>query len=277
MFKGSLKTYLEEIDKYRILDKSEEAELAKKIHEGDKEALDKLVKANLRFVVSIAKRYVNQGLLLGDLIGEGNIGLIKAAEHFDETRGYKFISYAVWWIRQVILQALAEQSRIVRLPLNRANTLYQISKVSRQLNQELGREPDADEIAEKLDLPIEEIRKTMKIANSHLSLNASANKNGVGEKSDWISLMVDENGDPSDKELYRNSLFNDLEKILDTLSKREKEIFILYFGFNGNEPLTLKEIGRKFGLTRERIRQIKETAIRKIRCNSKKESLNDYK
>ncbi len=270
----SLDLYLKEINNTRLLTRGQERELACRIREGDEAALHELVSANLRFVVSIAKQYVNQGLSLADLINEGNMGLIKAAHRFDEKRGFKFISYAVWWVRQAMLQALAEQSRIVRLPLNRAGTLYRIGKVSRQLDQELGREPDVEEIAEKLQLTEEEVKDTMKIANSHLSLDASFNNDQ--EENSLVDYLPDENQEPPDDMTYVNALSEDMLKALSTLTKRERMILKLYFGLEDEEPLTLEEIGKRMNLTRERIRQIKEKAIVRLRHSTRSKYLKGY-
>jgi len=270
----SLDLYLKEINNTSLLTREEEKVLARRIREGDEEALHALVQANLRFVVSIAKQYVNQGLSLADLINEGNMGLIKAAHRFDEKRGFKFISYAVWWIRQAMLQALAEQSRIVRLPLNRAGTLYRIGKVSRQLDQELGRQPEVEEIAEKLNISREEVRDTMKIANSHLSLDASFNNDQ--EENSLVDYLADENQAPPDDLTYTNALSDDMQKALSTLTDRERKILNLYFGLEGEEPLTLEEIGKKMNLTRERIRQIKEKAILRLRHSTRSKYLQGY-
>ncbi|MEJ2721075.1 MAG: RNA polymerase sigma factor RpoD/SigA, partial [bacterium] len=267
----SLDVYLHEINKSPLLKREEEQELARKIRKGDKDALDRLVKANLRFVVSIAKQYANQGLALEDLINDGNLGLIKAAHRFDEKRGYKFISYAVWWIRQAMLQSLAEHSRIVRLPLNRAGTLYRIGKASRQLDQELGRAPSAGEIAKKLKLSEEEVEDTMHIANTHVSLDDPYSNDQ--DDSALVDYLMDENAQMPDEHTYERALSDDMERALDTLSDREKLILILYFGLNGEEPLTLEEIGKKLGLTRERIRQIKEKAIVRLRHSSRSKYL----
>ncbi len=270
----SLDLYLREINNTRLLTREQEKKLAQRIHNNDKASLDDLVKANLRFVVSIAKQYVNQGLSLGDLINEGNLGLIKAAHRFDEKRGFKFISYAVWWIRQAMLQALAEQSRIVRLPLNRAGTLYRIGKVARQLDQELGRKPEVGEIAEKLNLSLEEVRDTMQIANNHLSLDASFNNEQ--EENSLVDYLADENQAPPDEMTYTNALSDDMKKALSTLTQRERTILSLYFGLGGEEPLTLEEIGKKMNLTRERIRQIKEKAILRLRHSTRNKYLKGY-
>jgi RNA polymerase primary sigma factor len=270
----SLDLYLKEINNTPLLTREQERDLAKRIRKGDEGALHDLVKANLRFVVSIAKQYVNQGLSLADLVNEGNLGLIKAAYRFDEKRGYKFISYAVWWIRQAMLQALAEQSRIVRLPLNRAGTLYRIGKAARQLDQELGRNPEVDEIAKKLKLPHDEVRDTMQIANSHLSLDASFGNDQ--EENSLVDYLADDNLESPDEQTYVNALSEDMQKALDTLTDRERAILSLYFGLEGEEPLTLEEIGKRMNLTRERIRQIKEKAILRLRHNSRSKYLKGY-
>jgi RNA polymerase primary sigma factor len=270
----SLDVYLHEINKTPLLTREEEQELARRIRKGEQSALDQLVKANLRFVVSIAKQYANQGLSLEDLINEGNLGLIKAAHRFDEKRGYKFISYAVWWIRQAMLQALAEHSRIVRLPLNRAGTLYRIGKASRQLDQELGRQPTPQEIAKKLDLSVEEVQDTMKIANTHVSLDDPYSQ----DKDDnaLVDYLTDEDQVSPDVGTYTNALTEDMEKALNMLTDREKLILTLYFGLNGEDPLTLEEIGKEMNLTRERIRQIKEKAIQRLRHSTRAKYLKGY-
>ncbi|UCF05637.1 MAG: RNA polymerase sigma factor RpoD/SigA [bacterium] len=270
----SLDLYLREINNTPLLTRDQEKKLARLIRRGDENALHELVKANLRFVVSIAKQYVNQGLSLSDLINEGNMGLIKAAHRFDEKRGFKFISYAVWWIRQAMLQALAEQSRIVRLPLNRAGTLYRIGKVARQLDQELGRNPEIEEIADKLKLTREEVRDTMQIANSHLSLDASFNNDQ--EENSLVDYLADDSQEPPDEMAFSNALSEDMQKALGTLSEREQAILTLYFGLSGDEPLTLEEIGKRMRLTRERIRQIKEKAILRLRHSSRSKYLKGY-
>ncbi len=271
----SVEIYLQEINKTALLTREEERDLAKRIREGDEEALHGLVKANLRFVVTVAKQYVNQGLLLADLISEGNHGLIKAASRFDEKRGFKFISYAVWWIRQAMLQALAEQSRIVRLPLNRAGVLYKIGKISRQLDQELGRNPEVEEIAERLNLPEEEIRETMKIANTHLSLD-DPNVNQEGDENCLADYLADETVSSPDEDAYATSLSEDAKKAISTLTDREQLVINLYFGLENQEALTLNEIGQKLSLTRERIRQIKEKAIRRLKHESRAKYLKGY-
>jgi RNA polymerase primary sigma factor len=232
-----------------------------------------LTKANLRFVVSVAKQYQNQGLSLADLINEGNIGLIKAAKRFDETRGFKFISYAVWWIRQAILQALAEQSRIVRLPLNRVGTLHKIGKISSSLEQEYGREPSPDEIARELELSEVEVSDTLKISNSHLSLDAPFS---VSEDNSLMDVLEDEFQPAPDEALLVESLKVEIERALDSLNPREAEVVNLYFGLTTEKALTLEEIGARFGLTRERVRQIKEKAIRRLRHASRSRSLKAY-
>lgn len=270
----SLDLYLREINNTSLLTRKQERGLAERIRTGDEEALHQLVKANLRFVVSIAKQYVNQGLSLADLINEGNMGLIKAAHRFDEKRGFKFISYAVWWIRQAMLQALAEQSRIVRLPLNRAGTLYRIGKVARQLDQELGRSPEVDEIAAKLNLSKEEVRDTMQIANTHLSLDSSFNNDQ--EDNSLVDYLADDTQEPPDEMTYTNALSEDMQKALATLTDRERKILMLYFGLEGEEPLTLEQIGKKMHLTRERIRQIKEKAILRLRHSTRSKYLKGY-
>jgi RNA polymerase primary sigma factor len=269
----SLDLYLREIGETALLSAGEEVELAKRIRNGEHEALEKLTKANLRFVVSVAKQYQNQGLSLADLINEGNIGLIKAAKRFDETRGFKFISYAVWWIRQAILQALAEQSRIVRLPLNRVGTLHKIGKISSSLEQEYGREPSPDEIAKELALTEVEVSDTLKISNSHLSLDAPFSDS---EDNSLLDVLEDELQPSPDECLLDESLRIEIEKALDTLTPREAEVINLYFGLNHEKPLTLEEIGARFSLTRERVRQIKEKAIRRLRHASRSKALRAY-
>jgi RNA polymerase primary sigma factor len=269
----SLDLYLREIGETSLLTADEEVELAKKIRSGDHDALERLTKANLRFVVSVAKQYQNQGLSLADLINEGNIGLIKAAKRFDETRGFKFISYAVWWIRQAILQALAEQSRIVRLPLNRVGTLHKIGKISSSLEQEYGREPSPDEIAKELALTEVEVSDTLKISNSHLSLDAPFSDS---EDNSLLDVLEDELQPSPDECLLDESLRIEIEKALDTLTPREAEVINLYFGLNHEKPLTLEEIGARFSLTRERVRQIKEKAIRRLRHASRSKALRAY-
>ncbi len=269
----SLDLYLKEIGETPLLKPEEEVELAKRIHQGDQEALEKLTKANLRFVVSVAKQYQNQGLSLADLINEGNIGLIKAAKRFDEKRGFKFISYAVWWIRQSILQALAEQSRIVRLPLNRVGTLHKIGRTASTLEQEYGRAPSTYEIAEELDMSVEEIHNTLRISNTHLSLDQPFNE---GESNSLKDVIEDEKSPSPEEDVMQESLKKEIERVLSTLSEREAEVITLYFGINREHPLTLEEIGERFGLTRERVRQIKEKAIKRLRHISRSKNLRAY-
>ncbi len=269
----SLDKYLQEIGKVELLTANEEIELARRIKKGDQKALEKLTKANLRFVVSVAKQYQNQGLSLGDLINEGNLGLIKAAKRFDETRGFKFISYAVWWIRQSILQALAEQSRIVRLPLNRVGALNKIGKAFSTLEQEFEREPSASELAEELDMSLYEVADTLKISGRHLSMDAPF---AQGEDNRLLDVIQDERTPMPDSELMKESLSREVERALSTLSDREAEVIRLYFGLGREHSLTLEEIGEKFNLTRERVRQIKEKAIRRLRHASRSKALRAY-
>jgi RNA polymerase primary sigma factor len=273
----SIDKYLQEIGKVELLDVEEEIDLAKKIKYGDEKerqkALEKLTKANLRFVVSVAKQYQNQGLSLGDLINEGNLGLIKAAKRFDETRGFKFISYAVWWIRQSILQALAEQSRIVRLPLNRVGALNKIGKAYSTLEQEFEREPSADELAEQLDMSLYEVSDTLKISGRHLSIDAPFVH---GEDSRLVDIMPNQNQPLPDHKLINESLKIEIQRALNTLSQRERDVLKLYYGLEQENPLTLEEIGEKFKLTRERVRQIKEKAIRRLKHASKSKALKAY-
>jgi RNA polymerase primary sigma factor len=271
----SLDKYLQEIGRVELLTPDNEIELAQLIKKGGNSgtrALERLVKANLRFVVSVAKQYQNQGLSLGDLINEGNLGLIKAAKRFDETRGFKFISYAVWWIRQSILQALAEQSRIVRLPLNRVGALNKIGKKFSELEQKFEREPTAAEIAEQLEMSVPEIAETIKISGRHLSVDAPFVQ---GEDNRLLDILPNDMQPPPDSELIRESLRVEVMQVLTTLSQREGEVIKLYFGLDGT-CLTLEEIGEKFNLTRERVRQIKEKAIRRLRHASRSKSLRAY-
>lgn len=269
----SLDKYLQEIGKVDLLTPDEEVELAKRIKEGDQLALEKLTKANLRFVVSVAKQYQNQGLSLGDLINEGNLGLIKAAQRFDETRGFKFISYAVWWIRQSILQALAEQSRIVRLPLNRVGSLNKISKTFSELEQKFEREPSPDELAEVLEVTTNEIVDTMKISGRHVSMDAPFVQ---GEENSLLDVLENDGEEAPDDELMNDSLRKEVQRALSTLTQREADVITLYFGLNGEHAMTLEEIGEKFNLTRERVRQIKEKAIRRLRHTSRSKALKPY-
>ncbi len=269
----SLDKYLQEIGKVDLLTPDEEVELAKRIKEGDQIALEKLTKANLRFVVSVAKQYQNQGLSLGDLINEGNLGLIKAAQRFDETRGFKFISYAVWWIRQSILQALAEQSRIVRLPLNRVGSLNKISKTFSELEQKYEREPSAEELAEVLDVTTAEVVDTMKISGRHVSMDAPFVQ---GEENSLLDVLESDSEETPDSGLMNDSLRKEVQRALSTLTQREADVITLYFGLNGEHAMTLEEIGEKFNLTRERVRQIKEKAIRRLRHTSRSKALKPY-
>jgi RNA polymerase primary sigma factor len=269
----SLDQYLREISAYPLIDREREADLARRIRVGDSEALDTLVRSNLRFVVSVAKRYQNQGVSLADLINEGNIGLMRAAQKFDETKGIKFISYAVWWIRQAILQALAEQSRIVRVPLSRAGTLHRIGKRSSSLTQELGREPTLEEIAGELDLSEEEIKHTLAMAQSHLSLDAPLVPGEDGQLLDYVS---DQFAAGPDDELYAEALQRSIEDALDTLSEREAKVLRLYFGLGDTEPLTLEQIGERFSITRDRVRQIKERALSRLRHQSRARFLETF-
>lgn len=269
----SLDKYLQEIGKVDLLTPDEEVELAKRIREGDQMALEKLTKANLRFVVSVAKQYQNQGLSLGDLINEGNLGLIKAAQRFDETRGFKFISYAVWWIRQSILQALAEQSRIVRLPLNRVGSLNKISKTFSELEQRFEREPSPDELADVLEVTTNEVVDTMKISGRHVSMDAPFVQ---GEENSLLDVLENDTEVTPDSGLMTDSLRKEVQRTLSTLTQREADVITLYFGLNGEHSMTLEEIGEKFNLTRERVRQIKEKAIRRLRHTSRSKSLKPY-
>ena len=271
---SSLDQYLREISAYPLLTRSEEVELAQRIHDGDQEALEKLVRSNLRFVVSIAKRYQNQGVSLGDLINEGNVGLIRAAHKFDETKGTKFISYAVWWIRQSILQALAEQSRIVRVPLNRAGTLHRIGKRTSALLQELGREPTVDEIAGELSLSNDEVQRTLAISQTHVSLDAPL---APGEDHRLLDYLPDELSDSPDDETYDRALSDTIDEALSTLKEREARILRLYFGLDEGEPMTLEEIGSLLGITRERVRQIKEKALSRLRHATRARYLETFR
>ena len=270
----SLDKYLQEIGKVDLITSDVEVELAKRIREGDQIALEKLTKANLRFVVSVAKQYQNNGLTLGDLINEGNLGLIKAAKRFDETRGFKFISYAVWWIRQSILQALAEQSRIVRLPLNRVGSLNKISKTFSELEQKYEREPSPEELAEVLEVTTAEVVDTMKISGRHVSMDAPLSTSEDGGT--LMDVMANNDSPKADHQLMAESLQKEIERSLSTLTDKEREIIRLFFGIGMNHGLTLEEIGAKFNLTRERVRQIKEKAIRRLRHTSRNKLLKSY-
>ena len=269
----SLDKYLQDIGKVDLLTPEEEIELAIRLKKGDQSAMEKLTKANLRFVVSVAKQYQNQGLSLGDLINEGNLGLIKSVRRYDETRGFKFISYAVWWIRQSILQALAEQSRIVRLPLNRVSALNKIGKTYSNLKQEFEREPSAEEMAEALEMDVEEISDAMKLSSKQVSVDAPFS---LGDENSLLDVIQNDQQPSPDNELISESLKTEVKNILALLPEREAEVIRLYFGLDGEYPMTLEEIGEKFNLTRERVRQVKEKAIRRLRHNSKSNILKSY-
>ncbi|MBP5643731.1 MAG: sigma-70 family RNA polymerase sigma factor [Bacteroidales bacterium] len=270
---ASLDKYLQEIGKVELITADEEVELAQRIRQGDMAALEKLTKANLRFVVSVSKQYQNQGLSLPDLINEGNLGLIKAARRFDETRGFKFISYAVWWIRQSILQALAEQSRIVRLPLNKIGSINKINKTYAKLEQEFEREPNAEEIAEVLDLTEAEVKESMKNAGRHVSMDAPLVQD---EDNNMYDVLKSDEVVTPETELLNESLRKEIDRAISTLTQREADVVRLYFGLNGGHPMTLEEIGEKFDLTRERVRQIKEKAIRRLKHTSRSKILKMY-
>ncbi len=269
----SLDQYLREISIYPLINRDEEASLARRIREGDDHALDVLVRSNLRFVVSIAKRYQNQGVSLSDLINEGNIGLIRAAHKFDESKGIKFISYAVWWVRQAILQALAEQSRIVRVPLSRAGTLHRIGRRSSALTQELGREPTVEEIGRDLELTTDEIKHTLSMGQGYVSLDAPL---VPGEDGQLLDYVCDQTSAGPDEELYARALGKSIEDALETLGEREAKILRLYFGLEEAEPLTLEQIGERFSITRERVRQIKERALARLRHQSRARFLETF-
>ena len=270
---ASLDKYLQEIGKVELISAEEEVELAQRIKQGDNIALEKLTKSNLRFVVSVAKQYQNQGLSLPDLINEGNLGLIKAAQRFDETRGFKFISYAVWWIRQSILQALAEQSRIVRLPLNKIGSINKINKTYAKLEQEFEREPNAEEIAEVLEITEQEVKESMKNAGRHISMDAPLVQD---EDNTMYDVLKSEEAPTPETELLYESLRKEIDRAISTLTQREQDVVRLYFGLNGSHPMTLEEIGEKFDLTRERVRQIKEKAIRRLKHTSRSKILKSY-
>ncbi len=270
---ASLDKYLQEIGREDLITAEEEVVLAKKIRDGDEIALAKLVKANLRFVVSVSKQYQNQGLSLPDLINEGNLGLIKAAKRFDETRGFKFISYAVWWIRQSILQALAEQSRIVRLPLNQVGSLNKINKAYSRLEQEFEREPTAEELSRVLELPEDKVADTMRVSGRHVSMDAPLLN---GEDNSLLDVIVNHDSPRADRTLMTESLQREIERSLSTLTERERDVIKLFFGIGCQHGLTLEEIGAKFDLTRERVRQIKEKAIRRLRHSSRSKLLKTY-
>jgi RNA polymerase primary sigma factor len=272
---ASLDKYLQEIGRVELITADEEVELAKKIRAGDSQALEKLTKANLRFVVSVSKQYQNQGLSLPDLINEGNLGLIKAAQRFDETRGFKFISYAVWWIRQSILQALAEQSRIVRLPLNKIGSINKINKAFAVLEQQFEREPTVDEIAKELELTPEDVKESMKNTGRHVSMDAPLSMSD-DNASNMYDVLQNDDGPSPEFALLNESLRREIERALTTLTGREADVVRLYFGLNGNHAMTLEEIGEKFELTRERVRQIKEKAIRRLKHTSRSKILKTY-
>jgi len=269
----SLDKYLSDISREEMITAEQEVELAKRIKQGDQRALEKMVRANLRFVVSVSKQYQNQGLSLPDLINEGNLGLIKAAGRFDETRGFKFISYAVWWIRQSILQALAEQSRIVRLPLNQVGSLNKINKTFSQLEQEFERAPSMDEIADKLELTRNKVKETMKVGGRHVSMDAPFKE---GEDHGLIDVLPNNDVPETDNDLVRESLRMEIERSLKSLSERERDVIMLYYGIGAKHEHTLDEIGDKFDLTRERVRQLKEKAIRRLRQHSRSKLLKAY-
>lgn len=270
---ASLDKYLQEIGREELINAEQEVLLAQRIKTGDQVALEKLVKANLRFVVSVAKQYQNQGLSLPDLINEGNLGLIKAAQRFDETRGFKFISYAVWWIRQSILQALAEQSRIVRLPLNQVGSLSKIKKESNRLEQRFERPPSAEEIADSLEIPQQKIDAALKITTRYISMDAPL---AADEDTKYIDVFVSEDAEETDDNLIKESLLKEIQRSLSTLTEKERQVLYLYFGIGMNHGLTLEEIGLKFDLTRERVRQIKERAIRRLKQSSRSNLLKNY-
>ena len=272
---GSLDLYLKEISNYPLLSREDEIQLAKRIKKNDQRALEKITRSNLRFVVSVAKKYqfCNQSVSLADLINEGNVGLIRAAHKFDETKGIKFISYAVWWIRQAILQALAEQSHIVRIPMNRAGTLYKIGKKSNRLTQELGRKPTVEEIAEGMDISLEEVRKTLSISQSHLSLDAPLTP---GEDNRLLDYLPDNYNRCPAENAFENALSSAIEDSLSTLKEREAKILRLYFGLGGQEPMTLEQVGSVLGITRERVRQIKEKAFSRLRHVSRSRALQSF-
>ncbi len=271
---ASLEKYLQEIGKVDLISAEEEVELTKRIKQGDASALEKLTKANLRFVVSVAKQYQNQGLTLPDLINEGNVGLIKAAERFDETRGFKFISYAVWWIRQSVLQALAEQSRIVRLPLNKVGSLNRINKAFAQLEQEYEREPSPEELAALLNVELEEVQTTLGVAGRHISVDAPFS---AGEDGALIDVIENPNAEAADINVaYRESLRNEIDRSLSSLTEKQAEVLKLYFGIGEAHPMSLEDIGHKFDLTRERVRQIKDKALIRLKTTSRCKRLKDY-
>jgi RNA polymerase primary sigma factor len=270
----SLEKYLQEIGKVELVSPEDEVKLARLIKQGDQKALDRLTKGNLRFVVSVAKQYQNQGLSLPDLINEGNLGLIKAAQRFDETRGFKFISYAVWWIRQSILQSLAEQARIVRLPLNKVGLTNRIQKTFSQLEQEYEREPSAEELAEALGMDIEEVTASMGISSRHVSMDSPMSD---GEENTLLDVLENPNAEKTDGNLmYNESLQTEIERSLTTLTERQKEVICFFFGIGVDHPMSLEDIGERFSLTRERVRQIKDKAITKLKTNTRCQVLRTY-
>jgi RNA polymerase primary sigma factor len=270
----SLEKYLQEIGKVELVSPEDEVKLARLIKQGDQKALDRLTKGNLRFVVSVAKQYQNQGLSLPDLINEGNLGLIKAAQRFDETRGFKFISYAVWWIRQSILQSLAEQARIVRLPLNKVGLTNRIQKTYSQLEQQFEREPSTEEVAEALGMDIEEVTASMGISSRHVSMDSPMSE---GEENTLLDVLENPNADKTDGDLvYNQSLKTEIERSLTTLTERQKEVICFFFGIGVDHPMSLEDIGEKFSLTRERVRQIKDKAITKLKTNTRCQVLRTY-
>lgn len=271
----SLDKYLQEISKFELISAEEEVELAQRVREGDEVALQRLTKANLRFVISVSKQYQNQGLSLPDLINEGNLGLIKAAQRFDETRGFKFISYAVWWIRQSILQAIAEHARIVRLPLNKIGSINKVNKAFSKLEQEFERNPSNHEIAEELDTTVSDVKKSLSIAGRHVSMDAPLSKDD-DSSSDMYEVFISEDGTSPDDDILAQSLKDEIERSLSTLSTREAEVIKLYYGIDQRYPLTLEEIGGKFDLTRERVRQVKEKGLRKLKQKSRSNLLKNY-
>jgi RNA polymerase primary sigma factor len=271
---GSLALYLKEISRYKALPIEEEAKLAVKIRDGDRQALDKLVKSNLRFVVSVSRNYQNQGLPLIDLINEGNLGLIRAAKRFDEKKNFKFISYAVWWIRQAILQALAEQSRIVKLPLNRVGAIHKIGMVQSKLEQKYSRNPNVEEIADELNIDSQDVQEAIKIGNSHFSLDAPLQS---GDDSKLLDLLPDDRAESPDDGVMNISLQSEVDNVLEALSDREREVVKLYFGIGEETAYTLEEIGIRFNLTRERVRQIKEKALKRLKHSSRTRRLNLFR
>lgn len=271
----SLDKYLQEISKFELITPEEEVDLARRVREGDQAALNKLTRANLRFVISVSKQYQNQGLSLPDLINEGNLGLIKAAQRFDETRGFKFISYAVWWIRQSILQAIAEHARIVRLPLNKIGSINKVNRAFSKLEQEYERNPSDEELADELEVSVKEVQRSQKISSRHVSMDAPLSMDDESSNNMYEVFESDEVSRPDD-DINQESLKSEIERSLSTLSPREAEVVKLYFGIDQRYPLTLEEIGEKFDLTRERVRQVKEKALRKLKQRSRSKLLKDY-